>query len=320
MKDTQYAFAVSSVRFKENELPSHSFLNQLAETPDFKSAISLLKDKGFNFEKSENISNAVNKKMKELQDYMKEILPNEQDLWFLIVKNDFHNLKASLKSVITNEKNPPFIFPCITSPNDILKAVKEKNFEDLPEFLKDCAKEAYEILTSSKDGRLTELYIDKNALLTSLEFAKNSKNTFSEEIAELNVVFSNIKIALRLSDAKKSDVIYDYAFIPCSSIDINALKSACEKGKEEVYHYLETTPYSYVCQYKNNMALLEKILEEKLFQLCDKVSLISFGCEPLIAYYMKFDGVMKNIRIILSCKRIGIEANVIKERMREIYV
>lgn len=320
MNDTKYAFAVSSVRSMENELFLDEEINRLIDTPDLKSALSFLKDKGFYFSENENIFDTLNAKTQKTWKLLQEILPEKNELDFLVVKNDFQNLKASLKSVLTNGEKPSLVRPYITSPDEILRAVKEKKFENLPKYLEEYAKKSYEILVSSKDGRLMEFYLDKASLETMMHFAKNTQNELAKEICEFSVAFANIKIALRLSNGENNDIFYEYGFIPCESIDVESLKVACKKGKEAVYDCIENTSYNYVCNCKGNNALAEKITEEKILALSQKAVLVSFGAEPLISYYLKFEALMKNIRIILVSKRIQSENKTIRERIRGNYV
>lgn len=319
MKDTSYAYAVSSVHSMENELLQKSFFNQLIDTPDLKSALNLLSDKGFLSDK--DISSALQLKMKEMWEYLMSIAPDKKELEFLIVKNDFHNLKVCLKAMITNKKdNMPFIYPCIYEPEEMFAALKDSEFDKMPEFLREYAKKAYEIITTTSDGQLMDLYIDKNALITMNIMAEKSKNLLATEISKLMTVFSDIKIALRASKGQKSDVFYEYAFVPCEDIDISILKNASLKGSDEVFQYIEATPFSYLCEYKNKMALLEKRCEDEITALLNKSRLVSFGMEPLISYYFAYETRIKNLRIILGSKRVGADNSIISERIRDIYV
>lgn len=321
MRDTSYAYAVSSVHSLENDLLSESFLNQLIDAPDLKTALTLLADKGIEVSKEEEISGVFQSKMNEMWDYLMSIAPDKKELEFLIVKNDFHNLKVCLKAMVINEKGEkPFIYPCIFEPEKMFNALKERDFGELPEFLREQAKQAYEIITSTSDGQLTDLYIDKNALMAMNDMAEQSGNALAIEISKLMTVFCDIRIALRASKGQKSDIFYEYAFAPCEDIDISMLKNASMKGVEEVFHYIETTPYSYLCEYKDKMAGLEKRCEDDITALLDKARLVAFGAEPLISYYFAYETRIKNMRIILGSKRVGIDKSIIRERIRDIYV
>ena len=45
-----------------------------------------------------------------------------------------------------------------------------------------------------------------------------------------------------------------------------------------------------------------------------------FGPDPVIAYYYAKTAETKNVRIILSAKSAGVPTEIIKQRVRDIYV
>ena len=72
--------------------------------------------------------------------------------------------------------------------------------------------------------------------------------------------------------------------------------------------------------FEKSFASFEKWCDDLLMQQLDEARRVSFGLAPLIAYYVARDAEIKNIRILLSCKRLGLPADQIRERMREAYV
>ena len=136
MDNTKYAYAVSYIRYLENKLLPDSFFDALSDAPDYNSAVKLLKDKKIIYdEKSDNIYDIeamLNKSLKTEWENIKEIIPFKNELDFLIVKNDFHNLKAIIKSIFINQ-NPKlyYLFPALIEPDFLYKKIKEKAFSVL---------------------------------------------------------------------------------------------------------------------------------------------------------------------------------------------
>ncbi|MBQ1545725.1 MAG: V-type ATPase subunit [Clostridia bacterium] len=46
----------------------------------------------------------------------------------------------------------------------------------------------------------------------------------------------------------------------------------------------------------------------------------AFGIDPVVAYYIARDAEIKSARIILSAKKNGLSNDVIRERVRTLYV
>ena len=52
----------------------------------------------------------------------------------------------------------------------------------------------------------------------------------------------------------------------------------------------------------------------------NKAKYTAFGIDPIIAYYVARDAEIKTVRIVLSAKINNLPADVIRERVRTLYV
>ncbi len=312
MKDTEYAFCVAAVKEKENTLPSSDFLSQLISAQNYSTALKILK---------ENPITDLNNEW----DFLMDIVPDKEALKFLIIKNDFHNLKVAIKAVCF-EKNPEnlFLSPSVLEPKKLYNIISERNFFELPEWISQISEKGYDILTSTLDGQIFEMYVDINTISVIKAFSKKTKSRFCENMCEELSCVYNIKAALRISEmteSEKRNIAFEYAFAPCKKLDNIQLKKAAEKSKDDVLEYIRKTDYSFFeASISKSMAQFEKEAEDYIFMLTEEAKRISFGIEPIIAYYMYIETVTKNIGIILSCKKFGEDQSVIKERLRNLYV
>ena len=320
MSSTEYAYAVANVRARESELLDNRFFNQLLSGTSFEEAKRMLIDKGFSeFENTSDISAALKNYMEETWEYLQEITPDKNVLDFLVVKNDFHNLKALTKGIMTDTDGIKYCLkPCLINAEDILNAVKNKSFSDLPSWISECAREGYELLSSSMDGQLFDMFVDKCSLEAMQKLAADG---FSKKLADSFTALTDIKIALRMARAGVNEMLYDYALCECDTVDISELKSAALKGYGNVVSYIEETEFSELAEYAAvSAAEFEKNSENYILALLDNARRISFGAEPLIAYYAAREAECRNLRIAVSAVHIGLPAAAAKERMRELYV
>ena len=91
--------------------------------------------------------------------------------------------------------------------------------------------------------------------------------------------------------------------------------------------YLRQTPYDGSAQFldengdgNSSLSGFEKWFDDRLMELIQKAKSTYFGPDPLAAYYLAREAELRNIRILLSGKRHGVEDAVIRERMRKLYV
>lgn len=319
MKDTDYAYAAANVRTMETELLSQSFIDQLITADSFENVRQILIDKGFSgFEKTSDASEALADYMTDTWDYLTEIAPDKQALEFLVVRNDFHNLKSVTKGIAaSSDGRKNCIKPCLIDIELLYDSVKNKEFENLPKWIADIARDGYELLTSSMDGQIFDMFIDKASLETMIAFAGG--NAFSKKLANEIAALTDIKIAYRLSKTSANEVVYKYAFAECEELDAALLAAAAQRGREQVIAYIENTEFAYLAGMKS-AASLERECDNRIMEMLDSAKRISFGIEPLIAYYHARMAEWTNLRIIVSAKHAGLPPEAVKERMRDIYV
>lgn len=314
MDNTRYAFAVASVRTAETELLENSFISQLVEAETYTDVCNALSGKGF-----DPNSDFSREHMQLAWNYLCEIAPSKDALKFLIVRNDFHNLKAILKGILADrDGSKNSLSPSLIPVDELKAAVISKNFDALPEFISDTAQGAYELLTSTADGRISDIFIDANSYNSMQKLAEG--NEFSESFSDTLASLANIKIASGAARDGLGEEILSFAFCKSTAIDSEALSRAAVRGPEQVSACIENSCFSELAPYVNSPALLERECDNIISRLLSDASKTSFGIEPLVAYYFAKKTELANLRLILRAKHANLSAEVIKERLRGIYV
>ena len=120
MNGTKYANAVGAVRAMENALLTKNDIEQLINSKGKAERESILASKS-------GTSNVET--MEAVWEMIHEYAPDCKELEILLYKNDFHNLKAVLKAVISNrEPSLYFISPSNVELNELVDAVSKKNY------------------------------------------------------------------------------------------------------------------------------------------------------------------------------------------------
>jgi Archaeal/vacuolar-type H+-ATPase subunit C len=321
MKETAYTFAVSKLRVIETRLLNNSDLEQLINAPDYDSAVRMLRDKGFIGDK-DDIVNSLKDQMTETWKLLTDITPDKESLEFLVVKNDFHNLKAALKAFVTqNEDSDYYILPSLVSPELVKSAVMNKKFSELPGYLRAAAEKTYDVLVRTMDGQLTDIMLDAMTLNNMNERALSSGNPYIIKLAELYCVTANIKTAYRAARTGKDELFLAAALCDTSAIYKTALIQAARKGTDDLLSFLMDSSYKEAAEaLKISLTAFEKWCDDVIMDHIGSAKYKSFGVEPLIAYYIAKETEVKTVRIILSCKRNGLDSGAIRERVRKLYV
>lgn len=323
MKDTEYTFAVARIRANETHLLGKSEMEQLIAAPDLRSALQMLADQGWNTEGALGGPNEMlRQQTAQMWSLLTEAAPDRRELSFLTAKNDFHNLKAALKSLVSDQPPEPYWMLPNTVPVELIwDAVSNRHFSRLPAEMQQPAREAYELLVRASDGQRADALLDRAALETAKSRAAETGSAFAKRLAELMCATADLKIALRAAHTGRDERFLQDALCECETLRKSALIAAAERGVQELSQYLAETAYAdCIPAFSKSFASFEKWCDDLLMEQLDAARRVSFGLAPLVAYYVARDSEIKNIRILLSCKRLGLPSEQIRERMREAYV
>jgi len=298
MKDTDFAYAVARIRAREPDLMRAADMEQLLSAPDPAAAESLLAGKGYPVELG--LDAALHAKAARAWQLVAELLPQPGAappgtgiLDFLIVKNDFHNLKAQVKAIFTAGGAESYLVrPTVFDPDEVGELLRAKRFAGLPACMAACAQEAYELLARTMDGQLADAVIDRQCLETILAMAGGS--AFAAGLAEKICAFANARIALRAEKTHKLGLLEQaLCSVPAAEIPAEAKQSSAE---------------------------FEKYCDDALMEYALPAKWKCFGPEPLIAYFLAVEAEIKTVRIVMACRQHGAAADEIRKRVRRLYV
>ena len=307
MKDVEYVYAVSYIKTLENKMLSHSDMEALIASDGIESAKRFLRERGWNGDTSEEL---LKNELSGAWTKVYEVCPKEAPIDLLLYENDFHNLKTVLKATVQNEKWDSMVLePYITPPATIEAAIKSKNYDEIPEHLKNTLIDAYELITSTMDGQLAEIFIDKAEHIAVLDGAKKTKNVFLIGWAELLIELTDFKTAWRCALAGKPRDFVKNALIDPKEGLIAPLSSV-----------IETIKKSYPDAETESISAFEKWCDNKKLAYAKTAKAGSFGFSPIVAFLIGKSFEVKAARIILACKENGWGEEIIRERLRDAYV
>jgi len=322
MHETKYAYAVAYMKTLENKMLTQNEIESLITAKDIFTALKILTDKGFgkSGQNYTSVDELLKDELEKIWYEAKNTCPDEAPLDVLLYKNDFHNLKTILKSsVYAAEWESLVLRPCVVEPNLVAEAVKNVNFEDLPEFIKETAKKGYELITKTGDGQLFEIFVDKSELVTMYELAKVSKNDFLIKWSQLEILIANMKIAARCVGRNKDFI--ENAVISVDGINVQKLIDASLASVQEVSAVISDFGYQKAAEaLLISFAEFEKCCDNIKIDFIKKAKNSFFGFEPILAFLIGKEYELQALRIILSCKQNDVGVDIIRERLRELYV
>ena len=310
---TKYADAVAAVKAMEGALLTTADIDQLTAAStkaELQSLIDAKRGSGEVFS------------LETVWEFIQGYASDCPELKLLLYKNDFHDLKAALKALIAGkEPKDYYVRPTNLDLEVLSTAVSRKSYELLPEYIAVTAREAYELLTMTLDGQLSDSLIDRRSIERLTEGASKSHSEFIKRYAALTADCADIKTAYRCALMKKSRDFTERTLTGCGELDMQSLLSASLEGTEALFEYLAMTEYDEGAQLlSHSPAAFEKWCDDELMKLAEEARLGTFGYEPLAAFYIAAETGIKNLRIITVCKESGADRNTVTDRMRRLYV
>lgn len=318
-----YTYAVARIRAKELQLFGKQDLDALLACKDEQQCLRFLADKGWGKEGQEqSAEDLLQAEQEKTWRLMRELVDDVHAFDVFLVQSDFHNLKASVKA-ITRSVDPSGIFlPNGTVPaQHIYESVGKRVYTDLPYAMQDCARQAMTVLLQTGDGQLCDSIIDKACLQTVRALSLQAKSEVLSLYAELTVAFADIKIAVRCCKTGKTLAFIQNSLAACETLNTQLLAKAASKSLEELYAYLRFTDYAAAVEaLKQSPAAFEKWCDDLLIHQLQTQKWEPFSIGPLAAYVIARETEIKAVRLILSAKRNGLDLQMIKERLRDMYV
>lgn len=324
MSYVDYTYAVARIRAMEMTLFSSATIEQLMAMKTYENCLQFLMERGWGDNDTPMNAEAILAKENEKTwKTIRELLKDDQQvLEVFTYQKLFHNLKSAIKESITSDSHGNIYFDdCAIDGKEMARIVREREFEALPDFMREVAKEAYETFLHTRDGQLCDIIVDQATLKAIYEAGKNASDPIIKDYAESTVAVANIKIAVRSQKTAKSLEFMKRAMAPCDSLSIDRLMMTALSGVDAICEYLEGTSYAEGADaLKESPSAFERWCDNQLMETIKPQKYNPFSVGPLVAYVLARQNEIKTVRIILTGKLNDLPEEQIRERIREMYV
>ena len=160
-----------------------------------------------------------------------------------------------------------------------------------------------------------------------VEIKKSLNYKFTDKLVNAIIDATNIRTLLRIKKQGKGREFASEVLVSGGSINKDTLVSILNETPENIISKLSTSVYSdlikdgverYIAT--NSANLLEKLSDNYIMDLMKTGKLVTFGPERILSYIYAKETEIKIIRIIMVGKLNNIAEEVIRERLRDIYV
>lgn len=298
-------------------------IEQLIACQSYEQCIQFLAERGWgDNDTSADAERMLKREEEKIWQVMKELSIDMKKFDVLSYPKLFHNLKAAIKEVCTEDTGRDIYYEDAAVPGkEMLEIIREKDFGRLPGIMSSVAAEAYDTLLHTRDGQLCDIMIDRAALDAIYKAGMEAEDKIIRDYAESAVAVADIKIAVRSQKTAKTIEFMKRAMAECKSISVDQLSRAALNGPEAIRDYLAGTEYAGGAEaLAESPSAFERWCDNRIIQTISPQKYESFTIGPVVAYVLARQNEIKTVRIILSGKRSELPDDSIRERVREMYV
>jgi len=333
MDKTIYAQAVSRIRAMENRLLDSTKINRMIESSTADEAMKVLQETEYgefmgSVKRVEDYEILLSEELKRVYSLMYEISPEKLIVDILSLKYDYHNAKVLIKAKILNKDYDYLLIPVGTTNVDILKnSIYTDNYIDLNNYMREAIEKALASYELEHDPQKIDIYIDRYLYKEMLKLANKLDDTFMVGYIQKMIDITNIKTFLRVKNQKKEKDFLNEVLIKGGKIDLDIFRDYYNDSNENFMNRISHTDYFDILRdglekfnSSGSLNAFEKLFDNFIMKFIREAKYVSFGVEPLMAYVLAKETEIKIIRIIMVGKLNNVKPDVIRGRLRDVYV
>ena len=322
MSGVSVNYAVARIRYYEKKLLTKQTYTQMAEAKNAEESFRILSEAGYGEQANvRDFEIVLTEELNKTYELIKSLAPQQRFVDIFLVKNDIHNLKTLIKAEVSGKDGSAYLINSGTIPLDKLKeAVEKRKFSELPKAMGEAVNEAYDIYAKTQNGQTIDIVLDKAAFTLMSLYAKESGIKFVVEYVKRVADLTNLKSFIRVRNMGKPFEAFENVFVTGGALDKEKFKAAF--GGDNPALSFKYTDYGAICEEGMNKGFttFEKLCDNYLMEFAKSGKIYALSAEPLVAYLYAKESEVKTARIIMSGKINSIDADIIKERLREAYV
>lgn len=333
MSNMKYVQAVPRIRAIENKLLDRAKVERLVESNSAEEAFKILQETSYgslmgNAKIPEDYEIVLSEELKRLYSFMYEVAPEKELIDIMAVKYDYHNIKVLLKGKTLNKDFSELLIPIGTIRiYDLKNSVLNEDYTDISPIIKEAIEKAKECFQEEKDPQKIDVILDKYMYKDMVSRAENLKEPYLIKFIKINIDLINLKTLLRVKKQNKSRKFLEEVFLQGGTLKREELIEMYSGTVENISIKLQHSDYIHIIKsgieeymQTKSLNILERLSDDFIMDFIKNSKYVSFGIEPLLAYIFAKENEIKVVRIIMVGKLNNIHADLIRGRLRDIYV
>ena len=323
LKTNDYIALSAYLRAKEARLLSREALERMLAEPSFAEACRLAVEAGYADMSEQGVQGIhaalAEHRRAELAE-LREMLPDPELLRLVCLQYDCHNAKVLVKSEGDAGRAEALYSPSGCYTPEQLRAVydAESGSGELDPDFAEALREAKLTLARTGNPQLADFLLDRAYYAALLKSARETGRRFFLDYVQAKIDKANLRSAVRTLRSPRRSELLAGALIPGGTVEPELLRDPA-LTREDLARLYAATVFAAAAE-EADMSAFEKAADNAERELVSACALISFGPEVVLEYVSALENEIMSLRILLTGKRLGIDADTLRERLRESYV
>lgn len=315
------------LRAREPKLLTNERAERMLDAPSFEEAAKLLTDCGYEDMSSMSageIETALAEHRAEVLAELEQLSPSKDIVDVFKMKYDYHNAKTLVKAEAMGT-DPSRLLSASgrIAPEELTAAYNEGRWAELPDVMGDAMAEAKAVLARTSNPQLADIVLDQAYFTELKNAAQATESDFLIGYAELLTDCANLKSAVRTLRMGKNGDFLQSVLLSGGSVDEARIASAGDiDGVAALFSASvldKAAALGVEAVSGGSVTAFELACDNAVTAYLTDAQLISYGCEPVIAYMAAVEGEITAARMILTGRLSGVSPEIIRERLRDLY-
>ena len=329
LKEYDYLYISARIHAMENKLLTRERMERMLSARSAEEASKVLAECGYGDFPSLTpaaIEHTLDAARLSLFAELRRAAPDPAIVDVFCIKYDYHNAKVLLKAEATGQSPDELLLDAGRYPAGRLK--EDYLQGDLSRYSATFAQavaQAKELLASSGDPQAADLLLDRAYYTEMLAAAKAARSPFLEGYVRLSIDSVNLRSVVRAARMGKGPDFLRRVLLPQGNVKADSLLAA-GAGAADLAGVFAHTYLTAAAQEGaeamrgGSLTQFERLCDNALTAYLSPRKRVAFGEHPLIGYLYAKENELTTIRIILTGRLAGLDAETIRERLRESYV
>lgn len=328
MSETQssYPFASANVKALEPRLITKEKLSRLIEAKDYETAMRQLTELGYG-QSAPDVEAMIQKELEATDALLLALSPNDVFTHIVRADRDYYNLKVIIKLLMRDQSIDSVVLaPGNISVESLRRAISENNYFELPPNMTDALNYIDKQFTVASDPSIIGVALDRAYAKEVRDLVAEMNDPLVTQYYTAYFDLSNIIALLRVRAADAPKETFERAFLKGGLIDKRTLMDAFDVSDDSFLSAAAKGDYSAILahafedyQKTGSLYMLEKTRDDYLLSLLEKHRHDMFGIGPLMGYYVAKQREAAAVRMVMTAKQGGIDADVVAKRLKELY-